>query len=48
MKYESSPYSSSRVIGKVKVFVHAHPDAGDTIAPDIRPGELKNNFIFVK
>ena len=32
VKYESSTYSSSRVIGKVKVFVHAdvHVDAGGT------------------
>ena len=30
MKYESSTYSSSRVIGKVKVFVHVdvQADAG--------------------
>ena len=26
MKYESSTYSSSRVIGQVKVFVHADTD----------------------
>ena len=27
VKYESSTYSGSWVIGKVKVFVHAHTDA---------------------
>ena len=50
VKYESSTYSSSWVIGKVKVFVHTdvhahqhtHTDRYDYTSPDFRPGELKS------
>ena len=47
MKYESSIYSSLRVIGKVKVFVHTHADTDargfDNSSPDIRPSGIKND-----